>query len=95
MKDFKLTVTGDLLILNGDLVIGTSDEQQVETALLTQAGELKQYPEAGIGIENFVDDDLPGDMLQKIRTQLEKDGMTVSGLSFIDETGNLNINAKY
>ncbi len=48
MKDFLLDEDGDLLIVNGDLVIGDSDATIVEHLMHSFKGEWKESPLTGV-----------------------------------------------
>jgi hypothetical protein len=45
---------GDLLIVNGDFVIGESEEQHMEDIILAAPGEFRQYPTLGVGISRYL-----------------------------------------
>lgn len=96
MKDILLDIqTADLKIANGDFVVGKSDEQHQEHLLVFQKGALKDHPEVGAGIENYLmDEDVDG-MLREVRYQFENDGMIVNSVAFDEVLKNLDYDAKY
>lgn len=94
MNDLKLDTTGDLLIQDGDLVIGFSDNQHQEHILIANKGEFRQYPEVGVGIEKILSDDDYIDVLIDIKKNLEYDGMKINNVK-LDENGNLDIDGNY
>lgn len=95
MTDLLLDDNNDLIIDGNDLKIGFSDYQHQSLLLLLQKGELKENPLATVGIINYLrDSDIPG-MLAEIRTRFVNDGMTVSNLTYDEQTGNLNYVANY
>ncbi len=51
--DYLYTEDKDLMIKNGDFVVGQSDAQHVENLLLLQKGEVKEFPLVGIGLRNY------------------------------------------
>lgn len=93
MKDILLGSARDLLIVDGDLVIGYSDEQQQHLLLLTKKGELKQSPDVGVGLSSFLKDDDTGSMISEVNRQFTKDGMIVRAVKYVK--GILNIDASY
>ena len=95
MKDLLLSDGFDLAIKNGDLVIGDSNVQHQNTLLITQPSSFKQSPDVGIGVENFLMDDDPVGLKNKVREEFTKDGQKVDFISYDTETGNLIYNANY
>lgn len=95
MKDILLDQNADLAILNGDFVVARSNEQHQEHLLVFQKGALKDLPQVGVGLENYLmDDDIDG-MLREIRHQFEKDGMAVQAVAFDELTNGLTYDADY
>lgn len=107
MKDFLLSAApsislagttlpaGDLIIANNDLQIGFSDLQHQEHILIAQKGSLKELPDRGVGIENFINGGELDEMLNMIKVEFEKDGMAVSRIDYNEETGGLDYDATY
>ena len=95
MKDLLLDSGGNLVIENNDFKIGTSDLQHQEHILIGQKGCLKEFPDRGVGIENFLNGEMIDEMLNMIKIEFEKDGMTVDKLSYNEQTGQLDYNANY
>lgn len=96
MTDILLDIeTADVKTDKGDFVVGKSDGQHQEHLLVFQKGALKDEPETGVGIENYLNDDDVDGMLREVRTQFEQDGMTVSYVAFDEVLKNLNYNAQY
>lgn len=84
----------DLLIENGDFVIGESNNQHIETILTANKGEFKKNPELGAGIVKMLNDDTVTDFLIEAKKNLEYDGMKVKDIAFTEQS-TLNIDAKY
>lgn len=85
VKDILLDVdTGELIIRNGDFVIGESSNQHIADLLLDAPGEWKQHPLVGIGIRKYInapETPLEWAILEKrIRKQLDLDGFSTSQL---------------
>ncbi len=54
VQDFlRDPVTGDLMIKDGDFVIGNSDDQHIEDIILAFKGEFKNNPTIGVGIKFY------------------------------------------
>ena len=94
MKDFLLDENGDLLIKNGDFVIGESDNQHQLDILLATKGEFKEFPEIGVGISEMLSDDDFVEFLIEAKKNLEYDGMKINNIEFLPD-GKLNIDGKY
>jgi hypothetical protein len=93
MKDFVQNTNNDIAISGNDLLIDTSDQQQQERLLLTEKGNIKQFPMAGVGTLVFLEDEDETGLLREISMQFSADGMTVKKLKM--ESGRLNVNAPY
>lgn len=95
MGDILFDTDGDLMIRNGDLVVGDSTYQHVQGLLLHQKGHYKFDPLIGVGIENFLNDEVQNsELLKEVRTALEADGFIVKVL-YIQEDGKLKIDGQY
>lgn len=92
-KDILLDTDFDLKIVDGDLVIGESTEQSQQLLLLIEKGELREYPTRCVGVQQWLNDDSPGDLNAEIKREYEADGMkvfTVKGSGL-----NVKVNAEY
>lgn len=95
-RDIKLTETGvrDLVLgRDGDLVLGDTTLQNIESIVSTAKGGWKQWPTMGVGIREMVNDEVPEVWKREVVEQLKSDGMTCGPVTL--EGGVLNINAKY
>ena len=90
--DIMLDANGDLNT-NGDFQIAESTFQHQQDTLETNAGEWKEFPIRGVGIQNYLHAERPEQELQKeIGTQLLSDRMTVKSVQVqFDINGNLQI----
>lgn len=71
--------TGDLLIRDGDLVIGSSTQQHERLLLLLAPGGLKLHPTVGVDVNSYLLDDSNADEITRvIQREFEKDGMKIS-----------------
>ena len=93
MNDFLIDSTGDLLIQDGDLVIGFSDDQQQEILLVADKGSFKENPQVGVGLQSYLESEDSADLLAEIRRQFTADGMVIDSLK--DSNGQFPINAHY
>lgn len=94
MTDLHLDNTGDLEIVNGDFVIGYSDNQHQEHILMATKGEFKEFPELGVGLNRMLSDDDFTPFLIDAKKNLEYDGMKINNIKF-EENGNLTIDGEY
>jgi len=83
----------DLLIENGDLVVGESTHQHQDLLLLADKGEFKQFPTVGVGILRYLETYDTNDLAREIRTEFNRDGMTVSEIKF--DGSKIDIKANY
>ena len=89
VKDILTDDSGDLLIEQGDLVIGEADEQLMQDIVLANRGDYKQYPQLGANLRSFSRSTHPVRMLSAIRTALQADGFNAQVR--IDPTGEIEI----
>lgn len=77
---------GDILMNNGDLVIGDATLQLQQAILLIEPGELKHQPLIGVGIGSWMLDDQSGETELKsaIQRQFEADGMVIKKMDLKD-----------
>jgi hypothetical protein len=73
MKDLLLDDNDNLIISNGDFVIGNADYQQRKLIILSQKGEWKEYPSLGFGIDNYLKKSVTADEKQKFITELKSE----------------------
>lgn len=93
MTDLLLDDTGDIKITNDDLVIGFSDQQQQQRLLLTEKGNIKQFPLAGVGSQTYLESEDEAGFIREVGLQFTADGMTVKKLEYKKPV--LNIYAPY
>ncbi len=78
--DLYLAEDMDLFVQNGDFVFNESPAKQHQLLLLlAHPGDLKQYPERGVGIQSYLNDERENLSLE-IRSEFERDGMNVRGI---------------
>lgn len=96
--DFLLdSATGDLMVRNGDLVVGESDGQHLDLMIIGPRGSWKDDIMKGVGIGKYVNaqnvaknrDKVNGE----IRLQLELDGWNLETIN-TDNLKNITINAE-
>jgi hypothetical protein len=94
-NDLAILVKRDSVgkILSG-LVIGDTTFQNQEQIILAQPGTIKHAPLVGVGVADFLDDEVPDNLLRAVRTQLAADGQKVKSVGF-DQTGQLVVDANY
>ena len=91
MKGILLhTETNDIIIRNGMMATGTTDEQNAQLIVLAEKGEFKEYPQLGVGISQFLKSTgREKELLRAIRIQLALDGIRPKQLTY--QNGKLNI----
>lgn len=90
--DIVLTGAIDLAIDNGDFAAADPAAQHQQLLLLATPGDFMQFPDRGVGIQNYLSDERD-DMVTEIRSEFEKDGMHVDSLH-INAT-KIEIEARY
>lgn len=90
--DIMLNQIGDLEIIDGDFVVSESDAQHVELLLSATKGSIRQYPDMGAGLANFVkkQNTAMAEMRRSIEVNLKADGYQVNDL-IIDPSGQFNV----
>lgn len=94
MQDILTDDNQDLLIANGDFVIGDSENQQQHFILLANKGEFKEFPEVGVGIVQMLNNEQYTELMIEAKKNLEYDGMQIENIRF-KEDGKLLIDGKY
>lgn len=79
-KDLMTNSTGELLIVDGDFVLGESDIQHIDHILRASQGDYKESPLIGFGVDQYEHATVSAVELAKykkgIQIQLEYDGFT-------------------
>jgi hypothetical protein len=75
--DIGLGETGDLMIRDGDFVMGISDAQHVGLLVRLHKGNLKHEPLVGVGEKRLINGVVDGEIRREIQLQLESDGYRV------------------
>lgn len=77
----------DLVIQNGDLVIGESTRQHQQLLLLFEKGDLIEFPTHGVGTRGWINDDVSfADLKAQIKREFERDGMKVTRIAVSSHT---------
>ena len=90
-KDILLNDSGDLMVRNGDFVIGESDGQHIQHIFEAEPGDFKQSPLVGLGIRKKINGIFNGIFRREAMIQLLADGFTVNKL--VIEKENIEIDA--
>ncbi|WP_044213466.1 hypothetical protein [Flammeovirga sp. OC4] len=93
--DILLDEDGDLLIVNGDFVIGESDEQNVRLNIESNKGDWKEFPTAGFGIENYINSvQNKTKFSSDLAKALDEDGYQLEDLNLDQGIENFELNFK-
>jgi len=92
--DLKVNVQrdGNGLIIS-DLEIGDTTYQNQKLLLLSNKGEIKEFPTAGVGVQNYLEDNSSEELAREIRKEFSDDGMVISKIYI--NIPSLEIEAKY
>lgn len=75
--------TNDIVLRNGTMAIGTTDDQNAQLIVLAEKGEFKEYPQLGVGISQFLKSSgRDNELLRTIRVQLALDGIRPKQLTY-------------
>ncbi len=94
MTDIKHTDTGDLDLSAGDLLYVESDNQHQKDILLAHKGHYKAHPATGVGIEDYVNETAPEELLRTIKKEFTADGMKVNKVT-LNALGEIETDAHY
>ena len=83
----------DIVVENGEMVLGDVLQQNQALILTLHRGELKESPAVGVGISDMLLDHDPLLWRSRIREQLEMDGQTVNDIKIT--TNGVMIDASY
>lgn len=76
---------GDLLIKDGDFVIGDSDNQNVKLILEADKGQQRFTPFLGVGIRRQLGGSVDGAVRRDIQLQLQGDGYRAGQIQYKNE----------
>lgn len=86
VKDFLQDNDGDILISDGDFVIGDSDNDHIVDIINSNQGDWKEFILCGVGIDAFLNSSgMQLSLKKKITNQLIQDGY---GSITVDFSGN-------
>ena len=86
--DYKIKVGG---IENKHIKLGDTEAQNQAVILIVNPGEIKAFPDLGVGVDSIVNDEDTSIWQYETRRQLEKDGITVKRVDINTQTGLLNV----
>jgi hypothetical protein len=80
-QDILLDKNRELIIQNGDFLVGPSDKQSIQSILNAFPGWWKQSSTVGVGMAQYLNSKGKEQEIQRnIRLQLEADGFSVDGI---------------
>ena len=92
-NDILLDENLNLLIRDGDFVIGECLNQQITCLLQAVPGAYKQSPTVGCGIDSFILDTDSDDLNRTIRKQFKQDGLNIKKIEL--GTDKITIDAEH
>jgi hypothetical protein len=94
--DILLNEQNELLIVDGDLVIGQSDQQHIKHIVEAFKGEYKHDPLVGFGVIGYLkrDEKIESEFRRDLKIQLENDGYLDSEIDLSEGFTKLKINIK-
>lgn len=90
MGDFLLDDNFDLIISQGDFMVGDTEETDIELLLYCSPGQNRLYPESGIGLFKYLNSVYDYTVETKIKKLLEQNGIFRDVI--LDKNNNNNIN---
>ena len=90
-QDILLKSNGGFKIINGDFVLGESNEQHVELILQTNPNEWKQSPITGACIVKMLGGSITGFAKRNVQVQLEEDGYSLDTIT--ENENGINVTA--
>lgn len=91
-KDILVDDNNDLLIENGDFVVGDSDIQHIDHIITAQPGEYKETPQIGLGVINYLKSNTTKTKFKRdLRVQLNFDGYDNPNIDLEDGFNNLKV----
>lgn len=91
-EDLQLDEIGDILLKDGDYVMGESDMQHIEDILDAYPGEYRNAPLLGVYLQRAVNGLMDGSIRRDININLQSDNYQVKKVEITDT--NLNIDAE-
>lgn len=84
-QDFLLNDDGDMLIANGDLVVGDSDKQHQWDIIVAHKGWYKEFPYIGVGLMAYLKSTgMQLELKKNIQLQLQADNYSLNNLTVGD-----------
>jgi len=87
------------IVENGDFKASLCDNQNIQSLLVSQQGEFKEFPLFGVGIDTYLNGaGVEQELRSLINTQLQKDGANIIDLQLIQNEANkfdIFVNANY
>ncbi|HEX8576686.1 MAG TPA: oxidase [Flavobacterium sp.] len=91
-QDILRDENGGLTFANGDFATGQSDQQHVEDIIDLQPGEIKEFPQIGLGAINYIKRTITADEFKRdLKIQLNMDGYANPVIDTSNGIENLNI----
>lgn len=89
-QDLQLDENGDILLKDGDYVIGESDMQHIEDILDAYPGEYRNAPLLGVYLQRALNGPMDGSIRKDIRLNLESDNYQVKKVELTTKIVNVD-----
>lgn len=93
MKGILITDDFKPVIKTGSLAIGDTTSQNQHLLLLSNKGDIKEYPLSGVGVQNYLENHSSEDLAAEIRKEFTQDGMKVKSIKI--DLPSIEIDAVY
>jgi hypothetical protein len=91
-QDFKLDSNSDILIQNGDFVIGNNELPQAKITLNAAKGEIRQYPLVGANFTSLLGSNIDSGVLYNLaKNELSNVGIDLSNIEITRNNGNYDV----
>ena len=87
--------TAELMTKAGDWQLDDSTRQHEKLLIDSDKGAWRQNPTARVGIQRYLLDEAPGDLISVIKAELRNDGMRVDSVRQDADKGEITVEAAY
>ncbi len=82
----------ELVLQNGTLALGETQEQNAQLIVLAEKGEFKEHPQLGVGVSQFLKSvNREKELLRAIRVQLALDGIRPQAIDYTNGKAHIDL----